>query len=497
MYRRELFVAAGLAVTLSVTACRGAPESRASDPDRSTLRIGVGQVASSAGLGLRQLVQPLTIEGLASFPDDGHPRPWLAKDWTVSSDGVALTVNLVPDAKFHDGTPLTGALVAQALQATLPDTMGPTLEDVDGVSAPNDHQVIVRFRRPSPFILDLLEVPIPKPGAPTVGTGAYVLPDPKSLTELRGNDNYYLGRPAIDRVLVTAFPSVRAAWAELLRGRIDMLWDVGTDALESLETSTNVSMFTYTRRYQYILAFNTMSAALPQPLRRALNMAVDKAALVREALNGRGLVSTGPVWPHNSAYRADFPAFRFDSQAAAATLSDKRDAGHGAGRWQFTCLVPPDAVNERIALVLKQQFAAVGVDMSIEELSMDRIFDALKNRRFDAALIEGVSGPTLLRPYQLWHSKGAANPGGLGGPSMDVALDRIRHAASDEEYARAVASFQQTTVDDPPAIFLTWIQRSRAVSKRFMVPSTEPGRDIMATFRLWQPVTEAPRASQQ
>ena len=80
----------------------------------------------------------------------------------MSSDGVALTVNLVPDAKFHDGTPLTGAVVAQALQATLPDTMGPALEDVDGVSAPNDQQVVVRFRRPSPFILDLLEVPIPK-----------------------------------------------------------------------------------------------------------------------------------------------------------------------------------------------------------------------------------------------------------------------------------------------------------------------------------------------
>ena len=111
--------------------------------------------------------------------------------------------------------------------------------------------------------------------------------------------------------------------------------------------------------------------------------------------------------------------------------------------------------------------------MSVEEVSMDRIVDALKNRRFEAALIEGVSGPTLLRPYQLWHSKGAVNPGGLGSPSMDVALDRIRHAASDDEYARAVASFQQTIVDDPPAIFLAWIQRARAVSKRFMRPAPQ------------------------
>jgi peptide/nickel transport system substrate-binding protein len=329
-----------------------------------------------------------------------------------------------------------------------------------------------------------------------VGTGPLLLSDPKLLTELRANVNYYLGRPAIDRIVITPFPSVRGAWAELLRGRIDMLYDVGTDALESLESATNVSMFTYTRRYQYILVFNTTSDALRSPhVRRALNMAVDKEALVREALNGRGLVSLGPVWPHNSAFRADFPQFRFDSQAAAAILSGKGDAAKGAGRVHFTCLVPADAVQERIALVLKQQLAAVGVDMSVEEAPINRLVDAVKNRRFEATLIEGVSGPTLLRPYQLWHSKGARNPGGLGSPSMDVALDRIRHA-SDDEYVRAVASLQQTIVDDPPAIFLAWIQRSRAVSKRFLVPPIEPGRDIMTTLRMWQPVTEGPRASQ-
>lgn len=499
MYRRELFIAAGLAVALSVTACRSAPESRASDPDRSTLRVGIDQSPTTAGggEGLRALVQNLTIENLARLTDEGRPRPWLAKDWAVSADGVALTINLVPNAKFHDGTPLTGAVVAQNLQSSLRDTMGPTVEDVDGVSAPTDHQVVVRFRRPSPFILDLLEVPIQKPGSPPVGTGPHVLSDPKSLTELRANVNYYLGRPAIDRVVITPYPSVRSAWAELLRGRIDMLYDVGADALESLESSTNVSMFTYTRKYQYILVFNTTSDALQsRQVRRALNMAVDREALVREALNGRGLVSMGPVWPQNSAFRADFPQFHFDSQAAAAILSGKGGAAAGAGRVHFTCLVPPDAVQERIALVLKQQLAAVGVDMSVEEAPISRLMDAMKNRRFEAILIEGVSGPTLLRPYQLWHSKGARNPGGLGSPSMDVALDQIRHAASDDEYLRTAAGLQQTIIDDPPAIFLAWIQRSRAVSKRFLVPATEPGRDIMATLRLWQPVTEAPRSSQ-
>ena len=35
------------------------------------------------------------------------------------------------------------------------------------------------------------------------------------------------------------------------------------------------------------------------------------------------------------------------------------------GRLHFTCLVAPDTVNERLALVLKRQLEAVGVDMSV------------------------------------------------------------------------------------------------------------------------------------
>jgi ABC-type transport system substrate-binding protein len=152
-------------------------------------------------------------------------------------------------------------------------------------------------------------------------------------------------------------------------------------------------------------------------------------------------------------------------------------------------------VNERLALVVKRQLEAVGVDMSVEETSMDRIVDALKSRRFDAILMEVISGPTLLRPYQIWHSNGVFNAAGLGNATVDVAFDRVRHAATDKEFEQAVAGVQQAFMDDPPAIFLAWPVRARAVSKRFTVPAPEPGRDIVATLRLWKQVTEAPRMS--
>jgi len=231
-------------------------------------------------------------------------------------------------------------------------------------------------------------------------------------------------------------------------------------------------------------------------IRRALNVAVDRDLIVRDALNGHGVSSSGPVWPRNYGFRADLPKFTTDIQSAASTFARSKGKDQSnQGSFHFTCLVPPDAVNERLALVLKQQLEAVGVDMSVEEAPMDRVFEAMKSGRFEATLIEGISGPTLLRPYQLWHSNGAFNPGGLGNVTVDAAFDRVRHAASDAEYTQAVAGLQQAFMDDPPGVFLAWSVRARAVSKRFSVPAPEPGRDIVATLPLWRLVTEAPRAS--
>ena len=59
----------------------------------------------------------------------------------------------------------------------------------------------------------------------------------------------------------------------------------------------------------------------------------------------------------------------------------------------------------------------------------------------------------------------------------------------DEEYRAAVHGFQQAIVQDPPAIFLAWSERARAVSRRFDVP-VEPGRDILTTLRLWRPTND-------
>ena len=125
----------------------------------------------------------------------------------------------------------------------------------------------------------------------------------------------------------TNYPSVRAAWADLLRDRIDMLYEVSADALDSLTGATTVSVFSFTRPYQYVIAFNQRSPTLrSSKIRRALNAAIDRAALVRDGLDGRGYRSSGPIWPQHWAL-ARSSGLRVRSAAAARAGHSKATSG--------------------------------------------------------------------------------------------------------------------------------------------------------------------------
>jgi MarR-like DNA-binding transcriptional regulator SgrR of sgrS sRNA len=354
--------------------------------------------------------------------------------------------------------------------------MGRAFEDIDGISATAPNEVRIALRRPSPLLIEALDAPIRKSSGSA--TGPFRSADPNK-SELVANDSYYLGRPAIDKIVFQRYPSIRAAWAEMLRSHIDMLFEVGADALESLTGATDVSVFTFVKHYQLLLVLNTQLPMFRQAgVRRALNLAANRNEVIADGLNGHGVASSGLIWPNYWALQPGHPAFSFDPREASGTLKLRKI--------KFVCLVPPEF--ERVALVLKRELEAVGVEMNLREISLENLDEALVKGDFDAVLTELVSGPSLFRVYRVWHSQGELR-GKIGSDHLDAALDRIRFSASDDDYQVAIRDFQQAVVQDPPAVFLAWSERARAVNRRFDV-HVEPGRDILATLRLWRPTND-------
>ena len=484
--RQSIVVAASFAALTAVGSCGDSSRSDRPGPSSAVLRIGVAQASMTNPMfGLRQLAGLLSIESLARAGEDGRMQPWLAESWIAGRDGRSLTLKLRKNVRFHDGSPLDADVVASVLPESLRSFMGPAYSDVDYVRTTGTDSVQVGFKEPSPFLLEALEGPIRKPGQPLVGTGPFLVA--QDATELQANSNYYLGQPRIHRITVTNYPSLRSAWAEMLRDNLDMLYEVGVDALDSLEGSSKVSTLTYTRHYQYVVAMNPAAPALRRAeVRQALNLAVDRPALVKNALNGHGVVSSGPLSPRHWARAGARQPFVYDPKRAGDLLRQVT----GRAPLRFTCLVSPSSRDERIALELKRQFAEAGIDFIVEEASREQIVERAGKRQYEAVMTEVISGPTAFRPYMLWHSKGQMNWGGFGNATIDAAFDRVRRSSTDDEYRAAVASVEQAFTEDSPAIFLAWSVQARAVSKRFDVPPADPGRDILSNVRLWTPVND-------
>ena len=186
------------------------------------------------------------------------------------------------------------------------------------------------------------------------------------------------------------------------------------------------------------------SRRFAQPrIRRALNAAIDRVALVRDGLDGRGAPSSGPIWPQHWALTPDLPGFEFAPQDAAS----ERDSRLRTARCQhqdgvalrFKCLI--SAEYERLGLLVKRQLEMVGVEMEIEEASPDRVLQALNDSSFEAVFLDMVSGPSLFRTYHGGTQPARSTRAPWAVAPLIAALDRIRYAASDDEYrARSPSS---------------------------------------------------------
>lgn len=469
---------------------------------QDTLTIGVPEGGvSGTDLGLQNTVTILSSDGLTQLSPDGRALPRLAEGWSWEDDGHRLRILLRSDITFHDGTPLTATLAAglvnEAIQRPSNRNQFTALSDISGVRPDGDRAILIDLTQRSAFLPEDLELPLSL-GPERVGTGPYrlVKRDPSELVMERF-EHYYGGMPRIGRVVIKPFGPLRTAWASLLRGEVDMVWDVPPDAVQFIKND-EVDVISYRRRYQYLVAFNSRRPPFNLPVvRRALNYAIDRQSLIDRALQGRGTLSTGPLWPKHWAYDASVAQFAFDAGLAMSLLDSaglRADSQQGElpnSRWRFTCLIPANfSLLERVALHVQKQLYSIGVDMQFEVVPAEEFDTRVRDGRFEAMLIDMNSGPSIGRAYNFWgsaaHVKGF-NFFGYENPEAERLFGILRTSINEAAVRSAMRNLQRVLLEDPPALFLAWNERSRAVRRDFQV-ILEPDKDPIATIWRWAPV---------
>jgi len=481
----------------------------AEGPKQSVLTIGVPEGVAAGELGARQLSQALSLEGLTQLSPDGRVLPRLADSWTWENTNLRLRVRLHPGIIAHDGSKLSAATVVAALQRAVARpanrALYPSINYVRSISSDGE-DVLIDLTQPSAFLPEDLEINLDM-GAPGVGTGAFrVVNSNPSETVLERFEQYREGSPGIQRVVIRPFQTLRTAWTSLLRSDVDMVTDVPPQALEFI-SNDDVQVIPFERRYQYVIAFNSSKPPFASPtVRRALNAAINREALVKDVLQGRGAPSTGPIWPRYWAYDTGLAPYSFDAPLASSLLDSAglrmprvstRVDGPRA-RFRFTCIIPAGfATWERIALEVQKNLYNVGVDMQFKVVPFQEFDGLVREGKFDAALTELISGPTSGRAYIFWrsqkHFKGL-NVFGYENPEAERLFEVLQGATNEAAVRSATRGLQRTFVDDPPALFLAWSQRARAVRRAFRVPQ-EPGRDPVNTLSRWMPIAPTLSAS--
>jgi peptide/nickel transport system substrate-binding protein len=487
-----------LLTALAVSACaRPAPA-----PDHATtLTIGTAiPPTRDPSTGVPAIIDSLTLETPILIGWDGRPVPRAIDKAEWSPDGLTLRLRLRPGVVFHDGTVLTNSLMADILRNALRPGGRAVSTTVTSVAAEGKDEIVIRTAQPEGFLLsDISVANFSLPGHPNVGTGAFRLESKANPISLRAFDKYRGGRPAIDEVKISEYSTQRQAWAAMMRGEADVLYDVSVDSLDFVEAESSVQTHSFIRAYYHALVFNlTLPLFAQKDVRRALNAAIDREQVVEVSLRKRGIPADGPVWPYHFARAAGLPAYSYRPAAAKQLLDSigftagrRHEPGEMPSRFRFTCLIArEDQRLQRIALVVQKQLFNVGVDMNVEVLPMREVQMRVVEGRFEAVLSEFGSLRSLSFLYALWHSPASDQPGlpNFHYTAADAALDRLRRAVKDDDVRAAVADVQHAFYDDPPAVFLDWTQASRALTSDIIVPNEE-GRDIWGTIQLWRPAS--------
>lgn len=385
----------------------------------------------------------------------------LATGYEVSDDGTTWTVDIRDDVVFSDGSPLGAQDVAFTFEKTRDSGSVVDLTVLKSATASGEHTVVFELEQPhSPFLSLLASTGIVPEHAydesyaeNPVGSGPFQLVqwDKGQQLIVEKNPLYYGESPAFERITFL-FLSEDAAIAGAQAGEVDIAAVPSTVAgqdfpgmrLEVMESVDNRGIM-----FPFVESGETTEDGRPigndvtadEAVRRAINLAVDREALVEGVLNGYGTPAYS-VCDKMPWWNPDTVIDDADQDEAERILSEAGwEDSDGDGirerdglRAEFNLLYPADdQVRQALAVAVADMVEPLGIRITTEGAS----WELIENEMHSNAVLFGWGSYDPLEMYNLYsgvtRGEGFYNTGYYENPAVDEHMNRALAATTEEE----------------------------------------------------------------
>lgn len=434
----------------------------------------------------------------------------LAESWDILDGGTEIVFHLKKGVRWHDGVSFTAKDVAFTYHKLMdPNVKTPYSGDFERIlklETPDDYTVRVTYKEPFSPALTSWGMPImpehllrnedlntTKFARHPIGTGPYKFKRwvTGEKIELIANDDYFEGRPYIDRYIYRIIPDDATIFLELQTEGVDL------SVLSPLQYTRQTDNKFFREHYQKFkypsFGFTYVAFNLADPkfqdvrVRRAINSVVNKQEIVDTIFFGLGQVTTGPYMMDSWAYNNDVKPVPYDPVTARALLAEAgwRDTnGDGwvekAGKdFEFTLIVNQgNAERLRAAEMIQKYLSQIGIRMKIRILEWSALINEfIDKKRFEAVLMGWFLGRDPDN-YDIWHSsktrEGEFNFIGYNNPEVDRLLEEGRRTFDQPKRQVIYHKIHEILYDEQPYMFLYAGETLPIVNKRFKNVEVSP-----------------------
>ncbi|AJC83636.1 oligopeptide ABC transporter substrate-binding protein (plasmid) [Rhizobium etli bv. phaseoli str. IE4803] len=329
-------------------------------------------------------------------------EPGLAESWTASDDGLTYTFK-IRDTKFSDGSPLTAEDAAYSLLRIRDDPASlwsDSYKVIDTAVATDAHTLTIKLKNPSAPFLSTLALPnasvISKKGMESLGadaygekpiaSGAFVIEEWRrgDRVILKRNPNFWQAdRVKLDGVEWISVPDDNTRMLNVQAGELDAAIFVPFSRVEELKKDPNLNVaIDASTREDHLLINHAHGALAKKEVRQALDLAIDKKAIVDTVTFGQGTVANSYIPKGALYYYADNLQRPYDPAKAKELL-----AAAGASDLTLNYLVRAgDEVDEQTAVLVQQQLQKAGITANLQKVDPSQEWDMLVAGEYDISV---------------------------------------------------------------------------------------------------------------